>query len=58
LWHELKEYLRREVKPRNLSKVLWSFGKPLQERSIENILDILKKVIPRVIELEGAATGY
>ena len=43
LWHKLKEYQRREVKP-------WTKD--------ELINGILRKVIRRVIEVNGIATGY
>ncbi len=59
LWHELKEYIRREVKPTiktELVNEVWQ--KKLTITKCSKYIGHLKKVIPRVIELEGAATGY
>ena len=61
LWHELKEYIRREVKPKTKDELIdgiiefWSTVD--QDKCIKYIRH-LKKVIPKVIELNGAATGY
>ena len=57
LWHELKEYIRREVKPHNndeLVKGIIDFWKTVdKDKCIKYI-----RVTPKIIELEGAATGY
>jgi len=61
LWHELKEYIRREVKPTvkdELVKGIIDFWKTVDQRKCTKYIDHLKKVIPRVIEVNGNATGY
>jgi len=61
LWHELKEYLRREVKPKTkqeLTDGIQAFWSTVSQTKCAKYIRHLKKVIPKVIELEGAATGY
>ncbi len=61
LWHELKEYIRREVKPRikdELVAGIKEFWSTVDVRKCTKYIGHLRKVLPRVIELEGAATGY
>ena len=61
LWHELKEYLRREVKPKikqELIDGIQDFWRTVTVAKCTKYIRHLRKVIPRVIELEGAATGY
>ncbi len=61
MWHELKEFLRAKVKPRNLAqlkagiKTFWATVTPAKCTKYIRHLD---KVIPKVIELKGDATGY
>ena len=52
-WHELKEYVRREIKPSN--ELFWN---TVDTYKCCKYINHLRKVVPRVIELEGAATGY
>lgn len=61
LWHELKEDLRARVKPRTKSELIdgiESFWATVNIDKCCKYIKHLKKVIPKVIELEGAATGY
>lgn len=61
LWHELKEYLRREVKPRQKQELIDGierFWHTVDREKCSRYIRHLKKVIPRVIELKGDATGY
>ena len=61
LWHELKEYLRREVKPQTkdeLVKGAEEFWETVTGEKCRKYIRHLKKVIPHVIELDGGATGY
>ena len=61
LWHELKEFIRREVKPRNKQQLcdgIIEFWRTVDVRKCEKYIKHLKKVIPQVIELNGNATGY
>ena len=61
VWHELKEFVRREAKPRNKEelvsaiKTFWSTK--LTRQSCNKYIDHLEKVIPQVIALNGAATS-
>ena len=61
LWHELKEYVRREVKPttkEELVRGIMQFWTTVTAEKCRKYIRHLHKVIPRVIELNGAATGY
>ena len=61
LWHELKEYIRREVKPKckdELIQGIVRFWETVDIPKCCKYVGHLTKVIPKVIELEGAATGY
>ena len=61
LWHEIKETLRSEVKSRTKDELLagirlaWSRITPEKCRKY---ISHLIKVIPKVVEREGAASGY
>ena len=61
LWHELKEFLRREVKPKNKEQLvqgILSFWRTVSVEKYRRYINHLSKVIPRMIELKGDATGY
>lgn len=61
LWHELKEYNRREVKPTTrdeLKEGIKDFWKTVTVAKCQKYIGHLRKVIPKVIELNGEATGY
>ena len=61
LWHEMKEYIRREVKPTTkaeLVKGLQDFWNLVDINKCNKYIRHLRKVIPRIIELNGDATGY
>ena len=61
LWHELKEYIRREVKPSNKSELESGIIRSWRTVDVHKCckyINHLQKVIPRVIDLKGAATGY
>lgn len=61
IWHTLKEYLRTVYKPKNLTdlktgiKTFWSTVTP---EECCKYINHLKKVIPKVIEVQGGPTGY
>ena len=63
LWHELKYFLELKVKPRNKQELVDGIKK-FWERKItpqkcaKYIDHVLYKVIPAVVEAEGAATKY
>lgn len=61
LWHEMKEYVRREVKPRTKDELVQGikdFWNSVDVHKCAKYIKHLKKVLPKVIELEGDATGY
>ena len=61
LWHELKEFIRREVKPKTKQELIdgiLRFWETVTIEKCNKYINHLKKVIPRVIELDGAATDY
>ena len=61
MWHELKEYLRREVKPKTKDELvsgIREFWATVSVTKCRKYIGHLKKVLPRVIELNGGPTGY
>lgn len=61
LWHELKDYIRREIKPKNkqeLTDGIKKFWDTVTIAKCRKYINHLRKVIPKVIELNGEATGY
>jgi len=61
LWHELKEFLRREVKPKTKQELIngiLRFWDTVSVEKCRKYISHLRKVIPRIIELKGDATGY
>ena len=61
LWHELKEFIRREVKPKNKAELVEGikrFWLTVDATKCQKYIRHLRKVIPQIIELNGNATGY
>ena len=61
IWHKLKDYIRREVKPKvkqELIDGILSFWLTVDVPKCNKYIDHLHKVIPKVIERNGCATGY
>ena len=61
LWHELKEYLRREVKATNKEELvsgILKFWESVDTTKCKKYINHLKKVVPKVIEKNGGPTGY
>lgn len=61
MWHELKEYLRREVKPTSKDALIAGieeFWSTVDVTKCRKYIRHLRKVIPRAIQLQGDATGY
>ena len=61
LWHELKEYIRREVKPMikaDLITGIKAFWGTVDTPKCQKYIGHLRKVIPKVIEVQGAPSGY
>ena len=61
MWHELKEFMRREVKPQTKEQLIdgiEQFWHTVNEEKCRRYIGHLRKVIPKVIEVNGEATGY
>ena len=58
LWHELKEYIRREVRPTRKEELIAEFWGSLSGEKCRKYIRHLQKVIPKVIDVWGAITGY
>jgi len=61
VWGSLKQFLRNRYKPKNLEELkagietLWV---SLMPQICQKYIGHLKKVIPKVIEVNGAPSGY
>ena len=61
LWHELKEFIRREVKPKVKAELvlgIQQFWATVDAQKCQKYIGHLRKVVPKIIELNGLATGY
>ena len=61
LWHELKEYNRCVIKPTTKQQLIDGiklFWETITVTKCNNYINHFKKVLPKVIKLNGAATGY
>jgi len=59
MWHKLKEYIRREPRTKDeLIKGIEEFWGLVFSEKCRMYIRNLHKVIPRIIEVGGAATGY
>ena len=61
LWHEMKEFIRREIKPRNKEQLvngITQFWATVDAHKCCQYIGHLRKVLPAVIEKRGDATGY
>ena len=61
LWHELKEFIRREVKPTTKDELIdgiKTFWRTVDVDKCTRYIRHLRKVIPKVIEVHGEPTGY
>ena len=61
LWYELKEYVRREIMPKTKEELIdgiQQFGGTVDQAKCNKYIGYLRKVIPKVIKLDGSATGY
>ena len=61
IWHSLKEYLRTEYKPKNLTQLkagMKAFWATLTPEICCKFIGHLKKVIPKVIEVQGGPSGF
>ena len=61
IWHELKSYLRRIVKPTNKEQLvngIQEFWQTVTSEKCQRYIGHLRKVVPEVIRREGRASGY
>ena len=61
VWHKLKEFIRREVKPRTKEELITGindFWMTMDINKCKKYIGHLRKVVPQIIELGGDATGY
>lgn len=61
VWHELKEYLQREVKPKckqELINGIEQFWSTVDVPKCRKYIRHLRKVVPKVIEMQDGPTGY
>ena len=61
LWHGLKEFLQRGVKPRvkeELVQGIIAFWETVDIAKCCKYINHLSKVLPKVIECEGGPSGY
>ena len=58
VWHELKEYIRREVKPTRKEERIKKFWSGVNVAKCTKYIRHLRKVISKVIEVNGAPAGY
>ena len=61
IWHELKSYLRRFVKPTNKEQLvngIQEFWQTVTPEKCQRYIGHLRKVVPEVIRCEGRASGY
>lgn len=61
LWHELKEHIRREIKPRNKQELIDGinhFWASVDVNKCTQYINHLRKVLPKAIEVRGEPTGY
>ena len=61
LWHDLKEHLRREVKPRSKEELIQrivSFWETVDVEKCCKYINRLAKVLPKVVECESGPSGH
>ena len=61
LWHEMKDFLRREIKPQTKEELILgieTFWDTVDVFKCQRYINHLRKVLPKVIEVGGEPTGY
>ena len=60
-WYTLQEYIRRIVKPANKDELIQGiqqFWDTVDVQKCRQYISHLRKVLPRIVELDGDATGF
>ncbi len=58
LWHEMKEYIRREVKPKNKAELVQGIQAFWSTVTVTKYIRHLRKVVPRIIELKIISNSH
>ena len=61
LWHELKEFIRGVIKPKNKQELIVGivrFRASVDVYKCQRYINHLRKVLPRAIEVQGEPIGY
>ena len=61
VWHELKEFIRREIKPKSKQELIDGierFWTTVTSEKCCRYINHIQKVLPKVVENSGNATGY
>jgi hypothetical protein len=61
LWHEMKLHICKNVKPKTKDELIagvLEFWETVDEAKCRRYIDHMKVVIPKVVEVEGRASGY
>jgi len=61
VWGSMKQYLRSHYKPRNLQELkdgIENFWLTLTPEVCQRYINHLKKVIPKIVEVNGDPSGY
>jgi len=60
-WYTLQEYIRQIVKPANKDELIQGiqqFWDTVDVQKCRQYIGHLRKVLPRIVELDGDATGF
>ena len=61
LWHQIKDHLRRHVKPKNKDELvaeIANFWSSISAELCTRYINHMNTVLPAVVENSGSATGY
>ena len=61
LWHEQKDYLRKNIKPRredDLINAILALWETVSVYKCNKYIGHLKTVLPKVVQVQGQASGY
>ena len=58
MWHELKEYIRREVQPKSKQELIDGIEHFWTTVDAAKCCRYINHVLPKVVAVQGEATGY